>query len=93
VLIGRAAGCGLKERRCLKNIDGNGDSGFDKRLLAFVEFTGNSSRCYTSTFFVDDIVLLCQILPASSSHGQSIYVLERLHGNQNFGPRAASTEY
>jgi hypothetical protein len=67
VLIGRAAGCCLKESGRLKNIDGNGDRWFNKRFLVFVEFAGAVRILQNSIVFVNDIVLLSQGLAASWS--------------------------
>ena len=88
VLISHAAGCCLKERGRFKNINGNRDCGFNKRLLQFVALA-RISVLHTSAFFLDDFVLLGQFSRLLESLSL-IYVLARLDGNRNLGPRVAS---
>lgn len=93
VLIGRAAACCLKEGGRFKNIDGNGNRWFNKRFLVFVEFAGAARILQNSIVFVNDIVLLSQgFSRLLESVVWLIYVLKRLHGNKNSGPKVVARE-
>ena len=85
MLVGCAARRYLEERSCFENINRHGDRRLNKGFLTFLDLAG----CFgtpTSAFFSNDFVLLYQVCRLLESIGSVIYVVDRLRGNQKFGP-------